>query len=237
MKKWKLFALLVAVLVIPMFFGLAQPVKAATNDQVTITLHKVAFEGQLPEDKIVNTGGEITDWKGGKPLSGITFEVYDVTNDFYQWQTANPGKAAEAAQMAIAKKAENADYLTGLAKLAAKETGADGVIDFSLPKTSAAKNAAYLFVERLSDKVQSPADPVVIALPVYQGNKELSVINVYLKNVQKTTPSTTPSTTPHGKNLPKTGEARTSTLTLIGLLIIAVVLLYFWRRKTNEKRH
>lgn len=236
MKKWKLSALLGTALAMSILFGLAQPVEAAANDQVMITLHKVAFEGQLPEDKIVNTGEEITDQKGGKPLSGITFEVYDVTNDFYQWLTANPGKTAEAAQMAIAKKAENADYLTGSTKLAAKETDSNGAIDFSLPKTSAAKNAAYLFVERPDAKVQSPADPVVIALPVYQGNTELSVINVYLKNVKKTTPSTTPSTTPHGKNLPKTGESRTSTLTVIGLLIIAAVLIYFWRRKAADKK-
>lgn len=362
MRTRKFFTMLMGILLVfPMLLGFAQSAQAAdetaaAEDNVTINLHKLVFENEAPKD-IVNDGSDaIPDGlKNGKPLSGITFDAYDVTNDFYAWLTNHPGKTAKNAQEEIAEHATMYAKASSLKKTLV--TDANGLAAFSLPKKSGVNNAAYLFVERPSDKVQSPADPLVIALPVYKDDAEISAINVYpknvikldgmnfvkvdsdnentklagaefvfendqgefliqdangdyewatdpdpksvviktsdkngafsienlaygkysakeikapdgyvqsdqlipftveegsgsatapvvkVKNVKKTTPSTTPSTTPHGsttpggKNLPKTGEVRTSTLSLIGLLIVAAaVLIYFWRKRALDKK-
>lgn len=83
----------------------------------------------------------------------------------------------------------------------------------------------------------------LIPFTIKEGSGDASLPALKVVNVKKTTPSTTPSTTPHGsttpggKNLPKAGEVRTSTLSLIGLLIVAAaVLIYFWRKRALDKK-
>ncbi len=110
----------------------------------------------------------------------------------------------------------------------------------------AVKNAVYLIVETaLPDpekvKVEKAAEPLVVALPVYEmstdgktyTDKELATVHLYPKNVgtiveKPVTPTKPKKPSKPKKRLPQTGEAK-SFLGILGILLIGTAII-LWRK-------
>ncbi|HFI0447629.1 TPA: SpaH/EbpB family LPXTG-anchored major pilin [Streptococcus suis] len=191
MKKFKVFALL-ATLFVGIFSNLFTPVVSAEGETagspVNITLHKVKdYTGT-----ITNTG-EIV--KGEYNfLPGITFNAYDVTEEYYAAYDASV--ATKTVSVAIsdavaAVKGEAGVAPSGKDVVGTQTTAADGSATFSLNAKSGTRDAVYLFVEQESDGVETIADNLVVSLPIYkQGTNDtvLTDIHLYPKNITKETP-------------------------------------------------
>ncbi|MDM8213587.1 pilin N-terminal domain-containing protein [Enterococcus hirae] len=176
-----LIPLLGVLLIVPLFLGFIQSAQAAESDNVMIELHKLAFTDD--EDHVIkNTGEQLNDLQGGTPLSGITFDVYDVTEAFYKEYAT--GETAETIQSNISENAKI--YETAEALKGTVATNDAGIASFSLPKKSGSRDAVYLFAEEQPADTATAhieaGDPFVISLPVYVNNVELSTIMVYPKN-------------------------------------------------------
>ncbi|MCQ8268585.1 SpaH/EbpB family LPXTG-anchored major pilin [Streptococcus suis] len=189
MKKFKVFALL-ATLFVGIFSNLFTPVvSAADAEKVSITLHKVK---DYTGGEITNTGEILTgDFNF---LPGITFNAYDVTEEYYAAYDASV--ATKTVSEAISDAVKAVQGTPGVAPsskevIDAQTTGADGSATFSLNAKSDSRNAVYLFVEQASDGVETIADNLVVSLPIYkQGTNDtvLTDIHLYPKNITKETP-------------------------------------------------
>lgn len=198
MNAKKVFGYIAAMLMLlPMMLGaFGSQMTAHADDPTTadVTLHKVVFEDELPSNLIQNTGEEMDDFEdlGGKPLEGATFEVYDVTEQYYEYIAG--GMTAEEALDQIEEDAMDGPprYGTGMDE---QVTDADGMVTFEdLPlKDSDGRDNVYLFIE-----TDAPADikqramPIALAMPIYKvdANGELTDelntdIHLYPKNVSK----------------------------------------------------
>jgi len=164
-------------------FGFSQQALAeASQASVQVTLHKLLFpDGQLPEQQ-QNTGEEGTLLQNYRGLNDVTYQVYDVTDPFYQLRSE--GKTVQEAQRQLAE--------TGAMNrkpIAEDKTqtinGEDGVVSFSLAsKDSQQRDKAYLFVEaEAPEVVKEKASNLVVILPVQdpQG-QSLTHIHLYPKN-------------------------------------------------------
>lgn len=188
MKKFKVFALL-ATLFVGIFSNLFTPVvSAADAEKVSITLHKVKdYTGT-----ITNTGEILAG--NFNFLPGITFDVYDVTTEYYTAYDASV--ATKTVSVAIsdavaAVKGEAGVAPSGKDVVGTQTTVADGSATFSLNAKSGTRDAVYLFVEQASDGVKTIADNLVVSLPIYkQGTNDtvLTDIHLYPKNITKETP-------------------------------------------------
>lgn len=188
MKKFKVFALL-ATLFVGIFSNLFTPVvSAADAEKVSITLHKVKdYTGT-----ITNTGEILAG--NFNFLPGITFDVYDVTTEYYTAYDASV--ATKTVSVAIsdavaAVKGEAGVAPSGKDVVGTQTTAADGSATFSLNAKSGTRDAVYLFVEQASDGVKTIADNLVVSLPIYkQGTNDtvLTDIHLYPKNITKETP-------------------------------------------------
>ncbi|HFH9928609.1 TPA: SpaH/EbpB family LPXTG-anchored major pilin [Streptococcus suis] len=190
MKKIKVFALL-ATLFVGIFSNLFTPVVSAADDEkVSITLHKVKdYEGGT----ITNTGDILTE--DFNFLPGITFDAYDVTEEYYlaynaSVKTNTVSKAIEDAVAAV-KGTEAGVAPSDKTAVATQTTAADGSATFNLPAKSGTRDAVYLFVEQASDGVKTIADNLVVSLPIYKQNTNdtvLKEIHLYPKNITKEIP-------------------------------------------------
>ncbi|MDT2757556.1 SpaH/EbpB family LPXTG-anchored major pilin [Enterococcus asini] len=183
-KMLKYFALL--LLVLPIFS--LNGVKVAAVENVNITLHKIAFpNGEMP-DEIANTGnlaGEHQDLlQKYEGLNGVTFEAYDVTDEFYEKRSE--GLTVEEAQLALSQM-----EIVELAEPAvAHETtanvaGENGIASFDLPSAdNQGRDKVYLFYEADAPHyIEQKAKNMVVVLPVYTPENELlSTIHLYPKN-------------------------------------------------------
>ncbi|HEM3678882.1 TPA: SpaH/EbpB family LPXTG-anchored major pilin [Streptococcus suis] len=201
MKKIKVFALL-ATLFVGIFSNLFTPVVSAVEPSgaVKVTIHKVK---DYKNGDIINTGKEFSelDLPGLKFLPGITFEVYDVTEEYYAiYDTSVKTKsAADAIKDAVAivqgtagEAPVDKDTLTTKEVVDTKTTFADGSATFSLNAKSGTRDAVYLFVEQASDGVETISKNLVLSFPVYELNpdgtytdRELTDIHLYPKNTTK----------------------------------------------------
>ncbi|HEM4385528.1 SpaH/EbpB family LPXTG-anchored major pilin [Streptococcus suis] len=188
MKKFKFFALL-ATLLVSTFSSLLTPfVSADETEKVSITLHKVKdYTGT-----ITNTGEILAgDFNF---LPGITFDVYDVTTEYYAAYDASVAtkSVSQAVNDAVATVKGTAGVApSGKVASATQTTGSDGSTTFSLNAKSSGRNAVYLFVEQASEGVTTVADNLVVSLPIYkQGTNDtvLTSIHLYPKNITKDTP-------------------------------------------------
>ncbi|HFH9925886.1 TPA: SpaH/EbpB family LPXTG-anchored major pilin [Streptococcus suis] len=189
MKKIKVFALL-ATLFVGIFSNLFTPVvSAADAEEVSITLHKVKDY----------TGGTITNTGEILPgafnfLPGITFDAYDVTEEYYAaYDVSVATKTVSEAITDAVAAVQGAKGVAPSDKTAVdtQTTAADGSATFSaLPAKSGTRDAVYLFVEQASDGVTTIADNLVVSLPIYkQGTDDvLTDIHLYPKNITKETP-------------------------------------------------
>ncbi|HEM3617675.1 TPA: SpaH/EbpB family LPXTG-anchored major pilin [Streptococcus suis] len=209
MKKIKVFALL-ATLFVGIFSNLFTPVvSAADPEKVSITLHKVKdYKNDATANKITNTGEILTE--DFNFLPGITFKVYDVTEEYYAIydESVKTKPAADAIKEAAYKVQGTAgeapvdkDTLTTKEVVDTQTTDTYGSATFSLNAKSGMttgtkpvpRDAVYLFVEQPSDGVASTsiAENLVVSLPIYKQNTNdtvLKEIHLYPKNTTNEIP-------------------------------------------------
>lgn len=203
MNAKKVFGYIAAMLMLlPMMLGaFGSQMTAHADDPTTadVTLHKVVFDDGLPSDyPRQNTGEEMDDF-GGEPLEGATFEVYDVTEKYYEYIAG--GMTAEEALDQVEEDAVHGPPGYG-AKMDEQVTDTDGKVVFAglpLEKTigetgnTRTVDSVYLFIE-----TDAPADikqramPIALAMPIYEldangePTDELNTdIHLYPKNVSK----------------------------------------------------
>ncbi len=161
-------------------FGLSLSTEVHAADNATVILHKKMMT-VLPDD-IQNTGGEMDEFGVYEDYTdGVTFNVFDVTNDFYARRVVGD-TVDEAITFVQGLAPTGTAFRTGV-------TDTDGELDFTLPKKSGGKDAVYLFIE--SDKAGvTVAANMVLAFPVYlldddgeYTDTELDTIHLYPKNV------------------------------------------------------
>lgn len=186
-KMLKYLALL--LLILPIFTLNGSEVAAAEN--VNIILHKIAFpNGKLP-DEIPNTGnlaGEhqnlLQEYRG---LNDVTFEVYDMTNKFYEMRSG--GSTVEEAQLALSQLADTELGVAVDAQTTATDANREkGVANFTLSAVDdLGRDKVYLFHESAAPEiVAEKAKNMVVVLPVYTAdNTLLSTIHLYPKNEEK----------------------------------------------------
>lgn len=81
MKRFFRFVMML-MLLLPTICGVGQQVAVAETDTLTFTLHKLVFPENGMPDESQNDGDErLKDYDG---LNGVTYDVYDVTTDFYR---------------------------------------------------------------------------------------------------------------------------------------------------------
>ena len=200
MKKFKVFALL-ATLFVGIFSNLFTPVVSAegetTDPTVNIILHKVKdYTGE-----ITNTG-EIVNGEYNF-LPGITFNAYDVTEEYYAaYDKFVEKKSASDAikEAAAAVQGTAGEAPSGKTAVATQITDTYGSATFlDLPAKSDTKtgerDAVYLFVEQASEGVDKDkiANNLVVSLPIYkQGTNDIVLTNIHLypKNITKEIPFT-----------------------------------------------
>ncbi|MBO0448236.1 SpaH/EbpB family LPXTG-anchored major pilin [Enterococcus sp. MJM12] len=192
--KTKLFgALATLALVLPLGLGMGKTVQAAdddvsNNDNVNLHVYKVEDNGRT----ITNNGDQISNSDELKPISGVTFTLYDVTS-------------IESEDLEILLKDKNStEYKSKFEDLKISEvnsgvTNSDGLVDFKgIAKRGTIQNSEsetknvykkYLLVETAKPEyVTETAQNLLIQFPVYQikdgkfTNEELNDIYLYFKN-------------------------------------------------------
>ena len=175
-------------LLLPFFFnGTEVHAADAKSDSVNIILHKIVFpNGEMPDD-IQNTGdrtGEheslLQDYRG---LNDVTFDVYDVSDQFYDLRAK--GQSVEEAQTALSKLTDDQLGQVLASKITENVDGEDGTAAFALPtKEKNGKDAVYLFHEsKKPDNILLSAKNMVVVLPVFTtDDQEMSTIHLYPKN-------------------------------------------------------
>lgn len=190
-KMFKYLSLL--LLLLPIFSMNGNRVNGAEleSNSVTIILHKIAFpNGEMPTE-IANTGnlaGQhqdlLQEYRG---LNGVTFEVYDMTDKFYEIRSS--GSTVEAAQLALGQLADDDLGVALATQITATDVNGDkGVVSFNLPATDdLGRDKVYLFHESQAPEViETKAKNMVVVLPVYtEGAELLSTIHLFPKNEEK----------------------------------------------------
>ncbi len=202
MKKRILGILAIAFMVIPLLLsGLSVKAEETKTEiargsyvdkSVNLTIHALQYD-QTDEDGDVNNGkgqhaipnqqntgsemrvGEKGDFTG-TPISGVTFDIYDIT-DFYK--EGNNGVTASAIQRAVYYEKDlkgtegSLVYNQENLKETTVKTDGDGKVqtENTLPVVEKEKNlfTAYLIVQRDSGKdTLNKAYPMVVTLPVFE---------------------------------------------------------------------
>lgn len=173
---------------------------AEVPKDVSVTLHKRAFEDEFPEGyPKLNTGEIITDF-GGTALPDVEFTVYDVTAKYHELASATGGTSQGAVNTIVAdsttsKPTYAASIVDGENTDTKGTTSATGEVKFgNLPLKKMvggiSKDAVYLFLETGAPaNVKQYAQPIVLAMPIYtvatDGNPSVlnTDIHLYPKNV------------------------------------------------------
>lgn len=187
-KLSKLVSVLVLMFPLLASFATTTAYAAPKDDEktaVNVHLHKLVFEkGTKPT--IENTGQEIKGL-GGDPLPGVTFKVFDVTEE-YVTDLAS-GTSVEDATKAIV--AEASKGLAGFGtEVSSVVTNENGIATFAnLPIKNGDNYATYLFVETNSPaNISERATPIVLSMPIYvpETNDINPDVVVYPKNEKDT---------------------------------------------------
>lgn len=95
-NKFRIFVML-ATLLFSAFslLGMSLPV-AAAPEHVNVTLHKRVWQDEIPKEAYQQNTGELMENFGGDPLDGVTFSVYDVTEQYFR-SIREDGKTAREA--------------------------------------------------------------------------------------------------------------------------------------------
>lgn len=167
------------------FLWMAPPASSETADEVNIILHKLVFpENKLPEES-ENTGEErLKEYAG---LNDVTFEVYDVTTDFYRLLDETNNDIEKV--LAKLQGMDVSGHPVLMQKTTAPEKGEDGIATFTLPSKSmvgaVTQDAIYLFREsKAPANVKRKAADMIVSLPIIdeKSKQEKKTIHLYPKN-------------------------------------------------------
>ncbi len=181
MKKQVAYLLFLVCLIL---FATTSQVRAATTENVTLSVHKLLFEdGQVPE--LQTDGGVLSqkDLPAYRGLNGVTFSLYDVSEQYYSY--VKQGLSKEQAQAQVAKLKPEQVLTSGITET---QRGEAGIVNFNVPKYKQGglydgAYAVYLLIESQTPAfVKERAAPLVVILPITQGNREESTIHLYPKN-------------------------------------------------------
>lgn len=190
--KTKLFGALAALaLLLPLGLGMGQMAKAAdetstTDDTQTVVLHKLQYT-KLPDGKITNTGDPITDLPGDpKPLQGVKFVAYDVTEQYYKLRNESKLSAEEAYAQLQTRNISDLEFTKDFHFPVTNDKGeaqADLPLKSSYTIKDKKQDAIYLIVENYapSNVNQAKSVNMVLALPVYK-NDGITNVHLYPKN-------------------------------------------------------
>lgn len=201
--------LLTLLLLLPMIsvFGLATQADAA--ETVDLVLHKrIIRDVYLNDDfKYNNTGDELKPdvVSGSSALNGAVFEIYDITDYFYEEIEKIKGTPNTEDSRTPAKQITDR-YLTQKAAndLVKKEkipvfrtaiTGrngnSNGEAKITVPQMKNGQHAVYLIIETGVDDtvefnvdIEKFAQPLIVMLPILNNeNEALDVVHIYPKNI------------------------------------------------------
>ncbi|MDU5336209.1 SpaH/EbpB family LPXTG-anchored major pilin [Enterococcus sp.] len=177
MKKLVKLIMMLAI-TLPFFSCGADRVEAGEADMITFNLHKIVF----PEHGIPGASQDEANENSG--LNGVTFDVYDVTDDFYQLLERSDDKSVRDAQAELqGMDLSNRKFIEQ--QMTATINEEEGIANFNLPRKSEGRDAVYLFRESAAPSdVKSKAADMVVALPVLNlsGEPVEEPINLYPKN-------------------------------------------------------
>lgn len=147
MKKTKnvrvdIFAVLFFILLV---FFIGSPTVSARESPITFTLHNRMFESDKMPSISQNDGINIPDnFQGVKGLNGVTFAIYDVSDEFYK--LLSEGSSVEDAQRKLAQKSDSEKILAeNVTKTVDEE---EGIASFSASdKDEQGRDAVYRFTE------------------------------------------------------------------------------------------
>ena len=190
--KQRIFNILSFIIVILPFMatiGGSATAFTATKDTQIVTLHKYAFDTTsqaLPdiENDGTDKAADITKNNNAKPLQGIRFTAYDVTENYV---TSRKKGADNETTFKVLKDLKATD-LTSNQSYDFAATDNSGVTSQELPVTSTVngkeENAVYVIMEAASKGDVQVASNMVISLPFYEkdGTTPMSNVNLYPKN-------------------------------------------------------
>ncbi|MGO3780595.1 MAG: SpaH/EbpB family LPXTG-anchored major pilin [Enterococcus viikkiensis] len=189
MKRLVRVVMLVSLLLAALPFVGGTQVMAANeaNENIDFILHKLAIPSSEMPEKILNDGKNdgktaelLKDYKG---LDGVTFAVYDISEEFYQARAKLREEGLQGTALQEAAQAEMVGLeLNNRAPLQTQETatinGEAGQAKFSLPAKSEDKDAIYLFREtKAPAQVEAPAEDLVVVLPIIDNETSGSTMN------------------------------------------------------------
>lgn len=187
----------------------ATPVAAATDSvptEVTVVLHKLLFDQSLPLQQQNKGIAEPTFEQDSKPLNGVTFTVYDVTNDF--WRTVKQETKGDVEE-AQAKLAKDSYLPPAKSEGQSRVTAGQGEATFAnLPLRSGNKYAVYLFKETNQPAgIENDSQNLVVVMP---GNIDHGIqpqIDLFPKNKMVSGYSTVEKTITNNRTNFSYGEA------------------------------
>lgn len=189
--KKKLFgALATLALLLLLGLGMGQVAKAeeTTKETQTVILHKLQYES-LPTDNLNNDGNSIENLpEGAKPVKGVKFVAYDVTEEYYNLRNTGKKMSTDDAYLALQNLNITGRNFTKEFSVTNEEGEAKADLPLESDYTINGKNqdAIYLIVENYapSNINQSKSTNMVLALPVYNTdtNTKKDKVHLYPKN-------------------------------------------------------
>ncbi|MGO3792463.1 MAG: pilin N-terminal domain-containing protein [Enterococcus gilvus] len=187
--KQRIFAALATVaLALPVGLSLGSKAQADTSDSQTVTIHKLQYEN-LPEKSQPNTGDLMT-FDGSKPLEGVSFTAYDVTENYYDLRNGKDEVTQDSAYKSLQEM--KMDALKNDTSYSFSQTNDEGTSSLALPTKSTykvndkAQDAIYVIVETdaPSNVNRTKSVNMVVSLPVYNSANETikDEVHLYPKN-------------------------------------------------------
>ncbi|WP_265458856.1 SpaH/EbpB family LPXTG-anchored major pilin [Enterococcus sp. HY326] len=186
-KSRKIFGWIAALLMLlPLLVGTlavrGQAEEVGPLDKIDITLHKLVFENDLPTE-LPNNGKE-NPHIGGNPLSGATFELYDVT-DGYAYAVKEYGVEEAVREM---QKNWNADWMKLANPIETQTTDDEGIAFFeNIDTKNSDRDRVLMFIEKSSPLgITKQAAPMIVVLPVMlpEDDGYNTDIHLYPKNAK-----------------------------------------------------
>lgn len=160
----------------------------AAEETTKIMIHRILFSEEPSSEASLEKDGQAIgneDLRGGQPLAGATFSVYDVSTRFYD--LTKTGIAEQEAQKKISEEADQAVEVAELnqkyTKVAEDQTGKDGIVTFDLATYhSGDQGKVYLFMEtKIPAQASHKTSNLVIGLPNNAIGKD-NILHLYAKN-------------------------------------------------------
>lgn len=165
------------------FGGTAQAAAPVDEQKVNVTLHKKKMD-QFPTKEIQNTGDKMDIFDQYEGLPGVTFNVWDISKDFYDQVNADTTEKEYADVVKDVIEKFKLDDAKDAVKKDSGITGPDGTVEFiELDKRSEdGTYKVYFFEEEKLDGVTASATPLILVLPVVKDKVENRDIHLYPKN-------------------------------------------------------